>query len=270
MVPVNVPNIVGAALLVLLPAADAFGCTKTVRWFDDPPYTFLGRDGQVAGIDADLARDTLRVAGCDVKFVHMPWARALIELERGKLDILPGALRTPERERFALFSIPLPKSPNVLYLSAAAAKTYKLSSLDDLIGTPFRLGAQVGVSYGGKFDQFKENPAARANLVPVTLRCSAWQMLALGRLDGLIADEATAVAELEQLGLTGIIKPSPVTVSIDTAMFAFSKASTAPGFVVEFNKELSKRIANGAYRQGRERYTGDAAGLNACGARPVR
>ena len=255
---------------MLLPVVEAWACTRTVRWSDDAPYSFQQKDGTIAGLDADLVREALGHVGCRPKFVYLPWVRALIELERGKLDILPGAFRSAQRERFAHFSIPLPQSANVLYLGSVAFKKYHPATLEELAGTPFRLGVQLGVAYGDSFDRFKAIQGARANLVPITLRCSAWRMMELGRIDGMIADEASAAAELGQLGLDQLVQPSKVTVSTETAMFAFSRATTDLEFVAGFNKALRAIIANGHYRALRERYLVKGAAQNACAAQALK
>lgn len=240
--------------LALLPALAAHACSKTVRWYDDAPYSFRARDGTVAGFDADLAREVLRRTGCQAVFVEMPWARALAELESGRLDILPGSFRNRRRDAFAYFSIPALQSSNVLYLGPQARAGYRLASLDDMVGTRFRLGVQIGVSYGDKFDTLAADPRFKANQVPVTLRRNAWKMMELGRIDGMIADEASAAVELRQMGLDGTLRPSPVVVSTNTAMVAFSKRTTSPQFVEAFNKALKSMIADGEYRRIRARY----------------
>ncbi len=76
----------------------------------------------------------------------------------------------------------------------------------------------------------------------------------MGRIDGLIADEASAALELKQLGLAHILKPSAVVVSTNTARVAFSKRTVSPQFVMSFNKALQSMIADGQYRKIRERY----------------
>lgn len=243
-----------AIMLALLPALQVHACSKTVRWYDDAPYSFRSPDGRVVGFDAELTSAILKRTGCAAVFVEMPWARALSELEAGRLDILSGSFRTPQREVFAHFSAPALQSSNLLYLGAQARSRYRLTRLDELAGTPFRLGVQIGVSYGEKFDAFKADPHFKDNQVPVTLRRNAWRMMELGRLDGMIADEATAALELQQLGLAGQIKPSGVVVSTSTSMVAFSKRTVSPQFVTAFNKALQAVIADGEYRRIRERY----------------
>jgi polar amino acid transport system substrate-binding protein len=246
-------KLLGAIAMALLPL-HAFACQKTVRWYDDAPYSFRKSDGEISGFNADLAREALRRAGCEARFVEMPWARALAELESGRLDILPGSFRTAQRETYAYFSIPALQSPNVLYLGPQARAGYRLTRLDDMVGTRFRLGVQIGVSYGDKFDTLKANPRFKDNQVPVTLRRNAWKMMELGRIDGMIADEATANLELAQMGLAGKLTPSSVVVSNNTAMVAFSKRTSSPQFVAAFNKALQSMLADGEYRKIRERY----------------
>ena len=240
--------------LALLPALQAHACSKTVRWYDDAPYSFRTPHGQVSGFDAELTSAILSRMGCTAVFVEMPWARALSELEAGRLDILSGSFRSAQREVFAHFSAPSLQSSNLLYIGPQARARYRLIRLEDLAGTPFQLGVQIGVTYGEQFDALKADPRFRNNQVRVSLRRNAWKMMALGRIDGMIADEATAALELQQLGLADQIKPSGVVVSTSTSMVAFSKRTVAPQFVAAFNKALQASIADGQYRRIRERY----------------
>ena len=66
------------ASILLSSAATAQVCVKSVRWFDDAPYSFRGTDGSIKGTSVDLARVAMKQMGCQVKLVEMPWARALM------------------------------------------------------------------------------------------------------------------------------------------------------------------------------------------------
>ncbi len=254
-------HLLGAALLLCVQQASALTCNKKVRWFDDPPYSFQLADGHVAGLDADLVREALHRLGCDTTFVNMPFARALVELQAGRIDVLPSTLRSTSRAQFAYFSVPVPSAPNLLYLSRASSGKYHFSKLGDLAATDFRLGVQIGVSYGEHFESLRKAPGFKAQLIPVTLRRSAWQMLERGRIDGMIADQASATIELQQLGLSDTIVPSKVAVPLQEARFAFSKASNTPDFVRAFDKELAKLIASGHVATLRTRYQRCAQGV---------
>ncbi len=261
----KIRQLLAVAALTLLPALHAQGCSKTVRWYDDAPYSFRAADGRISGFDADLMREALKRTGCTAVFVEMPWARALAQLEAGRLDVLPSSFRTAPREAFAHFSIPALQSHNVLYMGPAARAGYPLARLDAMLGTRFRLGVQIGVSYGATFDTLKADPRFRQNEVLVTLRRNAWKMMELGRIDGMIADEASATLELRQLGLDEIIRPSGLVVSTSTATIAFSKRTVSRQFVAEFNTALASMFADGAYRTIRQRYLPCPAGRKVLG-----
>ena len=244
-----------AILGLLLTPLATLACSKTVRWYDDSPYFELAADGSVGGFTAAVTTEALRRVGCETVFVKMPFARALVELENGRLDILPDALRTADRRRFAHFSRPGAMGvPNVLFMSAEAAQKYKPQKLEDLAGTGFRLGAQIGVSYGGSFDALALRRDFRAQLSQVTERRNAWKMIAMGRLDGMVADLASGTVELRQLGLANQVQASKVVVSSERPAYAFSKRTTNTAFVERFNKALESMTADGSYRALMDKY----------------
>lgn len=246
--------VLAATLLMISLVAPAQACTKVVRWNDDGPYFFKANDSEIHGFSADLTREILRRIGCEARFVEMPWARALIELEQGHIDIVSRAVIKPERQRFAHFSKIMGQSRHVLFMSAAAARKYSVKRLQDLAGTDFRLGVQIGVFYGEEFDALSSGPEFRKLLKPVTVRRNGWRMMALGRLDGMIADTAIGMSEIAQLDLSGTILPSSVAVNTEPATYAFSKRTTTPEFVEKFDQAYSAMLANHSHQKLVEKY----------------
>lgn len=261
------PTILGLLLLALVHGSASAACVKSVRWYDDAPYSFRAPDGSLAGFGVDLARETLRRIGCEAHFVEMPWARALVELEAGRLDILPGSYRSAERARYAWFSVPALQSPNVLFLRRGVAAGDQPHSLDDLMDKPIRLGVQIGVSYGAAFDAMRANPAFQSRINLVTQRRNAWQMMALGRIDGMIADQASGGIELRQLGLDAAVQDSGIVVSTDTAVFALSKVSVSAALLERFNQALAAQMADGSYQRLRARYLPCPPGVEVLGCK---
>ncbi|MEB0032877.1 transporter substrate-binding domain-containing protein [Undibacterium sp. RTI2.1] len=242
-------------ILALLSApSDISACEKTVRWDDDKPYSSKNAGGVVVGYYVDIVKTALERMGCTAKFVELPRARALAELEAGRLDVLPGALKTEQRDRFALFSRVINRSPNVLFVAKSSLKKYPLKNLEDIIKTDFKLGTQVDVSYSPQFDVLSKNPAFLTHLNPIYNRTNGWKMLHVGRINGVIADEVTGLIELQQLHLSTEIVRSAVIVSDDPAMIAFSNKTIDAAFVSRFNTALESMIADGQYVQIRNRY----------------
>jgi polar amino acid transport system substrate-binding protein len=241
-------------LAVISPFTFAATCEKTVRWNNDPPYSFRNAQGIVTGFYVELIQHALKKMGCTTNLVEMPWARALVELEAGRLDILPGALKTEDRKRFALFSSPINSSPNILFMKKSAIEKFNLKTLDDILKTNFRLGAQIHVSYGASFDELSKNPTFVKHLSQIRSRENGWKMIEVDHIDGLIADEATGLMELNELNLDSLIVKSKVVTSTDAGTVAFSKKSVSSLFLDNFNTVIKEMITNGEYVRIREKY----------------
>lgn len=242
-------------LLLGLPGLAPAACEKTLRWDDDPPFSMQAANGTVGGIYLDLNRAALERLGCQAQLRKLPWARALKELQLGRLDILPGAFRRPEREVYAHFSGPvLPPSRNILFMHAQLLQRWPVKRLLELQHSEFRLGAQINVAYGAEYEQLMSDPAFAARVLLVAKRSNLWRMVAKGRIDGVIAAENTGAHEIAQLGLSEQIKATPVVVSSDAAEVAFSKASTDPAFVQAYAEALTELVADGTYKRIVQRY----------------
>ncbi|WP_240008761.1 substrate-binding periplasmic protein [Aquipseudomonas campi] len=244
-------------LLISLPGV-VQACQKTLRWDDDPPFSMLRANGEVGGIDIDLNRAALERLGCTVKLVKMPWARALRELELGRLDILPGAFRKPEREVYAHFSgAVLKPSRNILFMHQDALARWPVSDLLELQNTTFRLGAQIDVSYGPVYQQLMADADFASRVSFTTSRANLWQMVKKRRIDGVIADESTGLYETQQLGLDDSIQPTAVVVSAEAAEVAFSKKSNTAEFVQSYAQVLRQLVEDGSYDRIVQSYLSD-------------
>ncbi|QRY78216.1 transporter substrate-binding domain-containing protein [Pseudomonas sp. PDNC002] len=230
-------------------------CEKTLRWDDDPPFSMQLPDGSVGGLYVELNREVLEHLGCSVRMVKLPWARALKELELGRLDVLPGAFRKPEREAYAYFSgTVLPPSRNILFVRRDLPARDSLHELADLPRNDFRLGAQIDVSYGEPFRQLMSDPDYAARVFFNASRSNLWHMVDKGRIDGIIADEHSGQYELQQLGLASSIEPTKVVVSAESAEVAFSKRTQDEDFVQRYAQTLKALVDEGEDRRILQRY----------------
>ncbi len=240
-------RLISVALLIGSSQALAETCAISVRWNDDPPYSFQGPNQQIQGIHPDILREALQRMDCTVTFIELPWARGLKKLEAGTLDILPGALQTAERQQFAYFSRPINRSPNVLFVNQSSLSKFPFTQLSELKNSNFRLGAQINVTYGGDYAALLQDPDFAQRLVLINNRRSAWRMIKADRLDGLIADEITGLLELQQLGLSGQVVKSGLIVSGEPAAYALSKKTVDAEFVQRLDQTLNAMLEDGSY-----------------------
>ena len=192
--------------------------------------------------------------GCVPRFVEIPWARALKELAAGRLDIVAGALKTPEREAIAWFSAPINLSPNLLFLQSRAATRYPLARLADLRHTSLRIGTEPGVHFGAEYGALLDDPAFVARLHVVPDRPRAWRMLNAGRIDGVIADQATAIVSGTELPVLDDRLVPVLVLSAEPAHVMLSRRSIDAGFVARFDAALASMRADGTLERLRERW----------------
>ena len=75
---------------------------------NQPPLNATTKEGEIIGLDADLAQVFADAMGVKLKFEVMPFAELLPSLKDGKVDmVLSGMTITPERNLKAAFVGPL-------------------------------------------------------------------------------------------------------------------------------------------------------------------
>lgn len=247
-----------ALTLLSLPLPALAECVRTVRWEpSQPPYNQRQPDGRQGGYYADVVVEVLRRMGCDARLVDMRWPRGLVELEAGRLDIMAGMLPTPEREAFAHFTRPINLAPNRLYLTASARqRAPRLRTLGDLRATGLTIGVESSAVYGPAYLALQDDPVFRERLHVVPNQRTGWQMVAGGRLDGLISDDVRARLVGLPMQPEAADVRAVLTVAEAPARIGLSKASVDAAFAQRFDATLAEAIADGWVPRRRERYIG--------------
>jgi len=215
------------SLLAALPAAAGAECVMTMRMVDDPPYFILHADEPPAGLHADIATEALRRIGCRLEFREVPFTRSLKELEEGSLDIVPDLFRTPERERYTLYSRTRSRVPNRLFVRAADRGRWQIRDFADLPRLGIRLGIETGALISPDFAAISADPAFKAILSTARSHAGLWLMLDSGRVDAVVLDELAAKRELLAMGLSEKITSTDFVTSGEAAYFGFSRATVS-------------------------------------------
>jgi polar amino acid transport system substrate-binding protein len=169
-------------------AANAQTRELTVGWEDNPPLQ-MSVQGTQMGIDMDIARAMVEGAGLKIRFEKLPWARQLVLLQSGGLDIAMSASMTDDRKPYALWTTAYRSERTSLF--ALASKTIKVKNLSQLLGGPARIGIMRGSSFPGEFETLKDNSQFKALLYPTISNASSLAMLRAKRLDYVIEDQLT-------------------------------------------------------------------------------
>jgi len=193
-----------ALITLLANGRDASSAPLEFVYPDRPPYYQI-ENGRPAGLFYDIATRVLAEAGLVATFSEMPSKRILLQMQHDESCALCsfGWFKTPEREAFAVFSLPVHQDPPLLavFLSRKAPKGNTERSLSSLLADKaVTVGVVGGWSYGEKIDvQLKQ---ARGQVVEVLDRHQQAHMLAGGRFQCTLVreDELANLLELGGLG----------------------------------------------------------------------
>lgn len=173
-------------------------------WDDYPPYQMPGASGEPEGLDLVLSRAVLRQAGLQARWQRMPWARQLLSLQDGSLDLVLSASKVPDRESYALWTQPY-RPENGAPLARRRGDRPPPKHLRELADGGARIGMIRGTGYPGELHEAKQDPRFLRRLLPLRHVEQGLRMLQDGRLDYLIDDPVATNHLAAQLGL-----PAPV------------------------------------------------------------
>ncbi|QYF94277.1 transporter substrate-binding domain-containing protein [Massilia sp. PAMC28688] len=186
-----------AAMLLCTMARADEGCSKpiTITSGEWAPYNYVDERGRYTGMDVELSRAIVREAGCTlVELARMPPMRNTHLFEIGKVDMMAGASRTPERSRTAFFSLPYRTEKVRLFAPAAIASRYMhVKSFSDVMRERLTVLAPrigwYGQDYHAHMAELKsDNRLSQFNEFPDGIK-----MLAAGRAVLILGDQASVI-----------------------------------------------------------------------------
>lgn len=155
-----------------------------------PPMEFLDEDGNFSGMAADYMALIEKRLGIQIRIVPQEsWSDALKNARERKVSLLTGAVRTPERDQYMLFTKPYLELPAVIIVNN---KRNGVSSMADL------RGKRVAVikDYGTHEFMKKGFPYLDLVLVP-DIKTGLYEV-SYGKVDALIANIASASYYIEK------------------------------------------------------------------------
>jgi polar amino acid transport system substrate-binding protein len=156
-----------------------------VLYFEYPPYYHPLPDGRAAGLIVDLARKVFDKAGVEAEFRFVPVKRILHDIQIGEPVASLGWFKTPEREEFARFSLPIyvNRPVGVFFLREKEELFRPYETLEALMASgKFSIGRVAGLSDGPQIDaMLAKHPDRIVNVTADSVRLV--KMLESGRFD---------------------------------------------------------------------------------------
>jgi polar amino acid transport system substrate-binding protein len=238
--------VLGVAAMVLLPAAVRAECTLVLGWEPYAVYTFLKRGSILTGADIELIRAAAEEVGCTLQYREYGWQRILEQLKTGGIDVATSATLSPERERYAVFSVPYRRAEMAIYVRRGESGRFDIPSLQSIAGTDFRLGTIGSYEYGAPFSSLILDPAFAERIRPAADNKAALRRLVDGRVDGFLTDDVgVMVAEAKALGIEAEVERYPLSLPGQQIRFMFSRVSVDPAIVAAFDDSVERMKADG-------------------------
>lgn len=175
----------GGATPAAAPLRDVIesGVLRVALSGDQPPFNMRGHDGELMGLDVDLARALAGAMGLEAELVPMPFAELMSAVEARKVDVVISALTiTPERNARVPFAGPY-------YVSGTAA----LSRSDELahvtgLDTLDVEGSRLAAVSGTTNERFVRENLPKVDLVSTKDFDEAVGLVLAGDVDAVLAD----------------------------------------------------------------------------------
>ncbi len=148
-----------------------------------PPYEFVGDDGNVQGIDADIAAAIADKLGMQLEITDMEFDSLIPALQSDTIDVaLAGMTVTPERQESVDFSDSYAKGVQVIIVPEDS----DIQSPDDLEGK------SIGVQTGTTGDIYCTDDYGQENVKQFTNGPLAVAALVNGQIDCVVIDQEPA------------------------------------------------------------------------------
>ena len=156
------------------------------------PFGFRDENGEIVGFDVDLAKETARRLGVEIKFKIIEWDKKEYEMAYGKIDMIwNGCDIMDDYKRYMIFSKPYMDNRQIILVKRGNPKNIRV--VNDLAGKI--VATQAGSSsenYIHGNENFKKSFAEFKTYVRIRDGFSA---LNRAEYDALIIDEAAAKYE---------------------------------------------------------------------------
>jgi len=168
-------------------------------------------------------------------------ARMLQRIEFGEVDVLSGASKTAERERFAQFTLPYRNEATLFYvMKNRVAEFSRYKTLDDFVNAGHTLISMRSSYLGSEFGALRESLLKSDRLIEITMDDQYFSLLRLRRAD-------VAVATDQLLGTlpryAPDVQPLPTPLHIAPVHLMLSKKTVSQHDMQQLNTAIQSLVA---------------------------
>ena len=233
-------KLMGKLLLIFLSLItfSAYSCQLDIRLQHYSPESHKSTSNDWFGIDIELTEALLNEVNCTLNILEIPWARALLMLASGEIDILINVSKTQEREPFYYFIGPI-RNEEIVFATYKKLN-YNLTKIDDILRLDKPIAIQRNAYYGAALQRIINNEKNKELFVHVPSNEIKLRLLKRGRISGFLEAKRNIIHGINNDEIFADIWFSALVLHKNPVYFALSKKS--------INSELKQRISDGFER----------------------
>lgn len=174
-------------MLMLCHLAPVSACVIKVQVNEFPPYSYF-QDQAWQGSRVVLSERLAAKLNCQVQYLEVPFGRALMLIEQGKLDLIFNLTKTDSRNQTMLFLAPHQLEVLVVGVHKSYPEWLGLNSLAELQQFPGRIALTTGSYLGIAVEKIRHNPKYAQNFIDVADRRAKNELVLKGRAQAVIEE----------------------------------------------------------------------------------
>lgn len=200
-----------------------------------PPFEYIGDDGEVVGVDADIAKLIADKIGVELEIVDMDFDLLVEALVGGKGDMIAAGMTATDEKKL---SIDFSDTYIKMGLQVIVPVGSDIKSFDDLAGK------KIAVQLGTTGDAYATENVEGAEVLPFKGMVEAGQAVVSGNADAAIIDvlpaEYIVKQNADKIELLGLISEEDIALGV---------AKGQEDFLVLINEVLKENMKNGTIDQ---------------------
>ena len=224
-----------------------------------PPFNF-SVNGKPTGLSIDTMNLLAARIGIEIKYVSGEWDELLNQAFEKKLDVMLNIVKTPERQKYLLYTTPYSKNPTVII-------TKEVSTISDIESL---FGKKVAIVGGFLYENILKTKFPEITRVPMKDTLETLKATQFGKVDAAIGKLSAASYLIQENMLTGlVIKDAFKVDNPEIEKLNIAVRNDWPTLVTLFNKALES-ITPEEKKQIRARWFGESQVVEKALALPDR
>jgi len=224
-----------------------FGCQLDVRFEQFSPASQKNKQGSWSGVDLELTKALLNEAQCSFTVLEISWARALIMLNRGDIDLVLNVSKTTERERNYYFIGPV-HNETIVFVTYEH-KTTPLKNIADILKLGRPIAIQRNAYYGKEVEKLLQQADYKESFVHVANNETKLKLLKRGRISGFLEAKRNIIHSIENdSNYKGVWFPDLV-IHKNPIYFALSKKSINEALLLNISDSFDRLTSQGKIKE---------------------